>query len=389
MGLLGRLFGGDPAKDLEKAERTLDNDPARAMALARKLVETEVGDAARALVEKARGRLFDNAVAMADEAEESEYFEDAAEWLDRALELLADDDQRQALEGRRDSLLDRAAAADEEPWQEVEKDDDGEPAPAFDTGVHVDAMIDMLRDDVAESYRAAGQDFRRALGAVLEDQPDVALEMFDSLLENGGSGVVHLERGRVRLMAGDLEGARDDFAAAWDDLGSGPLRSGSAESAPGLWADAQLGLGDPTPVVERLDDIADPTERRPDLCVPFAKSLLATEHFDAAEGYLRRARREMPAVHDLTHLHATLLIHRGDPDTAIHALESVVGPACVGGTCRPAAMHVPSLRLLVALHREHGEPKRADELSVYLGQMGDGAVADTASLQPDRSATVI
>ncbi|MEO1087982.1 MAG: hypothetical protein AAFY88_27430, partial [Acidobacteriota bacterium] len=276
MGLLGRLFGGDPAKDLEKAQRTLDNDPARAMALARKLVDSDVGDQARALVETARGKLFDNAVAMAEEAEESEYFEDAAEWLDRALEQLTDEGRRDALEERRRSLLERAEAADEEPWQEVEKkDDDGEPAPAFDTGVHVDAMIDMLRDDIAERYREAGDGLRRALGAVLEDRPDDALAAFDGLLEDSSAGVIHLERGRVRLMAGDLAGARDDFAAAWDDLGPGPLRSGSPESAPGLWADAQLSLGEAEPVVERLDDIADPADRRPDLSVPFAAALLA------------------------------------------------------------------------------------------------------------------
>ena len=391
MGLLGRLFGGgDPAKDLDKARQALEHDPARAMALARKLVDSDVGDGARELIAQARVKLFERAIAMADEAEESEYFEDAAEWLDRALEQLPDEGQRSQIETRRQTLLDKAAAADEEPWQEVETEEEQEDQAPFETGAHVEALIGMMNETIADRYDEQDEAFRAALGSLLEGEVEAASEALDALAEaHPDNGVVHLERGRARLILGNVEGARDDFAIAWQDLGSTPLFDGRAESAPGLWADAQLSLGEAEPVLEKLDDIADPGDRRADLSVPFATALVATEHFEEAERYLRRARREMPGVHDLTHLHATVLVRRDDPQTAIMALESVVGPACAGGTCRPAAMHVPSLQLLVALHREHGKKPRSEELAVYLSQMSGDSVADTASLQPDRSATVI
>ncbi|MEM6793857.1 MAG: tetratricopeptide repeat protein [Acidobacteriota bacterium] len=365
MGLLGRLFGGDPQKDLDKARELLTRDPAKALALARRHQDGERSGAAAELVQEARDRLIEKALDTAREVEESEFYEDAVEWLERALEQIEDPAQRQEIEARRGALLAKIAEAEEEGWDEPVQDEDAVP---FDESAQLDAVFDMMHDDIAPLYREQGEVFRSAVSTLLEGRPADALESLDALAEESPEDpALRLERGRCRLLVGDAAGARDDFAAAWESLGDTPLFAGRAESAPGLWADAQIATGDPAPVLERLEELADPDRGRTDLTIPYATALVAAGDSERSEAFLRQALRRMPNVADLSFLYAGVQVALGDRDSAIVVLESVIAPACATGNCSPKALHMPSLRALIGLHEEQGNDARVRELSLYLG----------------------
>ena len=121
MGFLGKLFGGDPRKDLTKAEGHLAAGRAhRTIELARKAASSgdeEIREQAAAIEKQAREALIDNALSMATSSEESEFWEDAVEWLDRALEQIDEQDRKVEIAARRQALLQKIEDAEEEAWQ--------------------------------------------------------------------------------------------------------------------------------------------------------------------------------------------------------------------------------------------------------------------------------
>lgn len=356
MGFLSKLFGGDPQKDVEKGESMLaDGRPDRALELARKALasnQDEVRPAAEALMKKARTQLIDRALEMAGTSEESEFWEDAVEWLDRAIEQMDDPQRKQEIVERREQLLAKIEAAEEEVWQEPEpqkpeNDDHIQELP--DEHLFV-ALVDMLDDDIGHLYSNQDPAFRDAYLALNDDRVKEALPVLDELLAlDSDNPVLRFERGRGRLYTGDPAGAREDLENAWQTWGDIFLDRAGTLSVAGVWSEAMLGLKEPGPILERLESAARPTNGQPELSLPYALALVMDERFEEAEEFLLSAMSLFPSKPDFSLLLAQLLVDRERKQDAIGCLESAIAPSCASGTCGRPPRHIPSFRLLAGL----------------------------------------
>lgn len=397
MGFLNKLFGGDPRKDLDRAAGLLDRDPARALELARKAREGGAGpDVLRRaddLIVSAREAVVDRAVAQADRAEESAYLEDAAEWLTQALEE-AVGDRRVELETRRDALLQKhQAQLDEErhaalrkPFDDLQAEvaevaqmqgDDGEEGDDYDPEIDgaFDVLAGMLDDVLADRYYEQPDSFRLAVVTLHEGKVDEALVTLDELVDAAPDDpALRLERGKGRLMAGDGDGAQQDFDIAWDQLGDGHIDLAGNQSLPGLWAEACLEAGEPEKVIERLAEHSDPRQTGVDVVLPFARALMDAEKFDAALTYLELAAKSYPKQPDFAFLLSIVLDGQGHRGRAIEVLEASVRPSCASGNCAAPPKHLPSLRALTRLLLEADELEKARAYLMHVVQARGGSL---------------
>ncbi len=375
MSFFKRMFAGDPHRDLERAEALLeDGDADRALELARRAAKrATAADQGRAedLALRAKKALIAGALEKASLAEASEYFEDAAEWLDLALRHTEDETRRGELEALRESMFERARRAEEEPWQPPDEAE-SEPSTDLDPGVHYQALIDMLVEDVAARYETRPVAFRSAYVAFNEGLASEALSAFEVLAEAGGEDpVVRLERGRCRLALGDAEGALEDFEAAWPAFGDDFLDLSCETSLPGLWAEAMLALGKSAPVIERLAELADPVEAAP-LAGLYGQALLAAERLEDARAFLTGAVARNAARPLFPFLLAQTLERLDQRAGAVDCLEAAIAPSCAGG-CSPAKMHLPSFRALMRLYLdEGGHAERVRELMTRVARAQGG-----------------
>ena len=381
MGFLKRLFSGDPQRDLERAETLLEGgESEKALELARKArarVPATDRDRADALVEKVRGAVATMAIEKASLAESSEYFEDAVEWLDVALEHVGDEARRGQLETLRASLLERAREAREEAWEPQESE--SEPQTELDPGAHYQALTDMLVEEVAERYEAQLPPFRLAYVALNEGRVAEAHSTFEALEPSADEAVFRLERGRCRLAIGDADGALSDLEAVWPSFGDQPLDLAGELSVPGLWAEAMLALDRPAGVIERLGPLADPIAAAP-VAERYGQALLEAEHFDEARTFLAAAAAGNGARPLFPYLLAKALASLGERSSAIDCLETAIAPSCVTG-CAPKARHIPSFRALASLYLdEETEPDRVRQLMTLVAQTLGGRLAGTDHL---------
>lgn len=392
MGILSKIFGGDPRKDMERARKLLASEPRKALELARKAAASAGGPAvkrpAQELVNEARAAVVAWAEKQADRAEESEYFEDAAEWLALALDE-ADGDVRARLEERREGLLEaeekaRAAARAAElelPYQNL-KDDveslggDGEDeGPASDEEAEYDVLVGMMAEPLMERYLEQPPEFRRAVLALHEGKAEDALPTFDELISAAPTDPVRrLERGRARLLLDDPAGAAADLNVAWQHLGDGYLDLADQQSLPGLWAEAALEAGEAEAVIQRLAELADPRDGGADVALPFARALIDAERFDEAKEYLGHAVQSYPRKTDFPFLLSIVLDGRGQRQEAIQTLEAAVAPSCATGNCNAPPKHLPSLRSLARLHLEEGNLERVREVLFHVAAARGGAL---------------
>lgn len=393
MGFLNKLFSVDPRKEIAKAERWLDDTPERAFehlqGVLAKVPEEHHGLVNQAL-ERSRAAVIERALQHAKASEEDEYFEDAAEWLESALAHTTDEAQRQELEARHRELQRRELILREEE----------EAGDAFTVRKTVeatvithdlddddlfDAAVDVFRDDVAQRYRRQGDDFRELFLRLQDGELDGIEEGFSAILADADEGgdthaVVALERGKLRLLLGDFENARADFEACRDAWGDGLLDLSESLSVPGLWAEAALELGDTDAILEHLHPLSDPGLGRIDTVLPYSQALVlsgsADGNVDDAAAYLRRAVGTFPGHQELPLLYALTLQRSGDVQEAIACLEMAIAPSCASGHCRKPPMHIPSLRLLLALHlgqaSNGGSLDRVGELANLLQQHAEG-----------------
>lgn len=383
MGFFKKMLGGDPERDLERAETLLEaGEVGRGLELALR-AEKRSPEPERyryaAVVTRARRAFAAEMREKARRSADAGHLEDAIEWLDAALEEAADED-RGELETRRQEL-ERAletrereargvAARDRlEYVPETGSPDDTRPT-QFDLETHFFALIDMLDDEVAARYEAAPKTFRPALMVFNEGDAKEAAERFDKLLaEHPDEPVIRLERGRARLAVGRAADACEDFEAVWPIFGDGPLDRARRLSVPSLWAMAMLARGKPRPVLERLEPLADPERGDPELAERYGEALLAAERFDDARAYAARAAARFPSEPAFAHQLAVALARLGERDAAIECLETAIAPSCASGSCARPPRHLPSLRTLAALHLEGGEnPERAVALMALVVQ---------------------
>lgn len=382
MGFLSSLFGGGPAKNLDRADRLLgEGEARRAHELAtRALADGGLDDPGRAeaLVERAREAVVGEAFERAAKAEASEYWEDAAEWLEGAFDYL-EVDRRQEVEQRHAELLEKARQAALEPEIELGQyqggarellHDDPELAPE----TLYETLVDMLEDGVALQYRAQSGAFEKAFLAFHGGDVSTARELFELLVDDDpGNVVARLERGRCRLHDEDAAAAAEDFDAVWPELGNDPIDRAGVLSVPGLWAEAQLALGGSGEILERLAEIALPEYGRAEVVLPYAQALTLEERFEDAETYLRKAIGTFPSIADLPFLYASVLARLGRRGDAIQMLEAAIAPSCSTGNCQRPPKHLPSIRTLIALRLEEGEDmERVRALLEILAQAAAG-----------------
>ncbi|MDA8016575.1 MAG: hypothetical protein MPN21_03920 [Thermoanaerobaculia bacterium] len=391
MGLLNRLFGDDPRKDLDRAAKLLEREPVRALELARKAREAGSGpDVLRRaddLITRARRAVVERAIAQADRAEASNYLDDAAEWLTSALEE-AVGDQRRELEERRDGLLQTHQQKLEEarraelrkPFDDLEAEvadarayggDDEDYDPELDGAF--DVLAGMLTDELADRYYEQPESFRQAVVTLHEGGSEEALAVLDELIRTEPEEpALRLERGKGRLVQGDGDGARADFEVAWKHWGDGHLDLAGSQSLPGLWAEACLEAGVPEEVIGRLADASDPRQTGVDVVLPFARALMDAEKFDAAGTYLELAAQVYPKQPDFAFLLSIVLDGQGRRSEAIEVLETSVRPSCATGSCGAPPKHLPSLRALVRLLLEENELERARGYLLHVAQARGG-----------------
>jgi tetratricopeptide (TPR) repeat protein len=381
------LFGLDPEADLVKAERLLgEGEAVRALELATRAARSdrrEIQARGEELAARARAGILTNVLERAAAAEGEGAFETAASWLDSALLHETSAERRTELETRRAKLLDRAEEKrnpfgrergtllgdDEEPAaHDDEAPGDGEAS----LDDRYDTLVAMMTDAAAAHWEGRPREVRQALVDLNEGNVGAALPALEALVAaHPADGVLRLERGRARRLAGDLAGAREDFEAAWKDLGDDPLDATDTLSAPALAAEAALEAGDAATVVGWLRDHSDPRDRRVELCHLYGSALLATGD-DEALPYLQRAAGTFARDPRFPLLLARAMEQAGDPQGAIACLEVAVRP--VSGRGRQAAQaHAPSLRALAELHLEHGtDADRPAELMARLAHEQEG-----------------
>ncbi len=371
MGFFQRVFSKDPRRDLERAEALLaSGDAQRALELARRAEARALhADKNRAeiLVGQARRTLVATALEKASAAEESEFFEDAVEWLEVALEHDDNPARQSEMQTLRRSLLERAREVEDEAW-EPEPEVETETSTNLHPGAHYQALVDMLVEGVAERYEDRPSAFRAAYVAFNEGRVAEAHASFDKLATAAAEDpVIRFERGRCRLASGQPAGAASDFETAWPALGDAPLDLTGELSVPVLWAEAMLAGGRPRPVIERLAELADPVAAAP-LCERYAQALLVAERFTEARDFLAAAIAGNPVRPVFGYQLARALDQLGERPAAIDCLETAIAPSCTTG-CAPRAKHLPSLRALASLYMDDdSHPERVRELMTIVAQ---------------------
>lgn len=404
MGIFSSIFGGDPGKDLDRAEAFLaDGHRVRALELAEKVHrKNDQAHAARAeeLLQRCRRAVMEQALERSREAEEKGDFHDAADWARAALERAPDATDRAAVEGRLGALLERIEAEEEAAAARTDLfggagagttrrdengdgDDDEETLQpeghGWDYESYYYTLIDTLRPDVAERYEDRPEAFQRALVDLQEGQFDSALAALDEQASAAPDDpVLRFERGRARLATGDTAGARDDFAVAWEALGDESLDTAQVLSLPALWAEAALAEGDEQEVADRLEDLAFPGHPavEPSRLEMRIQALGKLGRHDDARKLAAASATHYPKHGAFAYLLARSLLDLEEPQLAFHALERVVIPACAGGRCSGPALYAPSLRLLSKLYLERQGAKppldRVETLLTYAGQAQGG-----------------
>ncbi|MEM9596722.1 MAG: tetratricopeptide repeat protein, partial [Acidobacteriota bacterium] len=398
MGFFDRLFKGDPLRNLERAEALLEKgEAAEALRLATSAAEAAgpAGETrARDLVDRARTAAVDGYLERAQRAQDEGHFDDAAEWLQGALEH-AEDARRPEIDLRLRELASRAEEASRpEAFDPSEVDlvpaEVPEERPAVvGHGVEIDpddlyeTLVGMLDDDVAERYDGRPVEFRQAFVQLGQGDAASASPVLEALAEaQGDDPVLRLERGRCRLMLGQFEGARDDLEAAWTTFGDEPIDLSGNVSLPGLWAETQFALGEHGALVERLRGVADPRRGDPALCQAFGESLVITGQLDEALQFLALAVNFLPGEPTFPLGLAQVLRAKGHLPKAIDVLEGAIAPSCSTGNCSRPPLHPASLRLLIRCHLDAlgegvaGDLVRVRELLSFLTQASGGRLGD-------------
>lgn len=270
------------------------------------------------------------------------------------------------------------------------------------------SFVELLTESLAAGYREQPARFRRACIALAEDRPDLALPLFEELVEEEPEDLVRrLGRGQARLYAGSFKGAVADLESVWPLLGDRHLDYTEMLSVPLLWAEAKLGEGEPEAVVERLAELVDELGD-PALASLYGCALLNAGHpAEEVLSFFARARDRHYHDENLSLWTAHLLAESGRLEVAIELLERLV--SWIATPQRPL-LH--SLRMLLDLRlrkarRDYeppdprcsvlcemltyavdGEPTAEDRVLVatFHALSGDSAAAADLEIQAERMA---
>lgn len=262
MKLLDRLFPRDPRTELARAGELLGAGRAyQALQAVRRAEgapsfasDPEFRERSRVIAGRAREALLASALTEAGRTEAEEEYDEAADWVESALEHLealarlgaGDPERTAALRRRRKALRDRSRRAARQPLllRHFEEDAGPQGPDPLDLETRFGLLVGALHEEVADLYLHRPLPFQRAYVDLEEGRAADALAVLDALAaEDPEDPVVRLERGRCRLLTGDPAGAREDFDAAREALGDEPLDEAGELSIPALQEEADRALG--------------------------------------------------------------------------------------------------------------------------------------------------
>lgn len=379
MGMLDRMFSSDPQKDLDRAAQQLEKGAVeKALSLAsRALKKQPESTQAQALVAQVRDVQVRDYIYSADRCEASGCPEDAVEWLTRALDLVRDSGKRLELERRIEGLTegDEEPAPVEPTQRSCLAPEEPEPAPqATDDEDRYQILLAMLTEEHARRIEDKPEVFRQAYLALNDGHVAQARDMFQSMLqEDDRDPVVLFEHARCLMIEGRVDEAAPELEAAWEGLGDADLDEAGTLSAPALWAEANLFLGREARVLERIEPMADPQNGREMLSLLYARALEQVGRPEDAISVLIRAKRAFPNQPLVPFMLAMLLDGLDETDDAIAVLEQAIAPSCSTGGCAAPPLHLPSMRLLIALvMKDEARLPRAEALFRQLGRAQAG-----------------
>ncbi len=368
MSLFKRLFGADPASQLAKGERALTSQqPAAALDHFQRAEEAAAGDAdilarAREGAQQATAGLVDLNLQEAEYCLDAEDPDTAMSHLETALGLAASDDQRKRVEHRMELMKDTLRAANQP--QSLFSDEGAIPESDDLPEIQWERLLATLVEDWAEDYAERGIEFRDAVLALNNMQPDVAKTLLTELIEEDPEDpVLRFERGRAYLALEAFAEAADDLAFAREEIGFEPLDNAGLVQVGLLEADALISLKRPKEARELLDRAIE--ELGDDLSLLFLRGRveLALAEHDRVEETFGRILLISPRLVDAAVLLAQSRLTREDTDGAIEVLEQGIKKHCATGTCHMQQLSVPAGRLLARCYLDKGESlDRAEDL---------------------------
>ena len=368
MSFFKKLFGGDPMKLLDKADRALGNEhPAEALDLYRRA--HEAADGAGELAAKADKGIraaSDELVGMnrreASLSQEAGDFEGALHHLETAMQLCGNPDLRQALEAEITSVEEQADQADAQPQRLFTTEGAiGEEMLPEEQWDHLLATLD---DDVAEDYAERDQDFRDAVLAINDGRSEEAVEVLrEQAADDPDDPLVKFELGRALLATEQYADAATELGAAREEVGFlaldrvGLLQIGLIE------AEALIGAGEIQAAHRVLTEAIDEVGEEIGLMFLRGRVEGALGDHDGVEQTMGRVMTMSPQAVDAAIVLAESRIARKELDGAVEALEGGLKRYCATGTCHAQPISLPAARLLARTYLDmEQDPGRVEDL---------------------------
>lgn len=375
MSFFSNLFRKSPAKLVARAERCMasGNYPDAIEDLNEVIEDRKNEDPAA--TEKARALLPQACEGLAAlNLEEAEFClnagdsERAGEHIELALKYLPESREARRLQKRLDRLQrgrgggGGGGAAFLGPAGRPPPQVDEAPQESDDNRWEV--LLFTYREDLVETYKERGTMWRNALFALQDGDAGAAMNMLDIWLgQNEGDAYGHLERGRARLLADNLDGAVEDFdayqaAKGWEAVDeAGHLHVGR------LLGEALIRKQRFEEAATRMGEAAEAEPEDVALRILRGQALVGAKNLDEAEPWMTETVQRFPKVVDGFLVLAQVYRARKDNDRAIEALEAGVQPNCEAPGCSAGAFHVEAYRSLASLYLDEArDSERVDQI---------------------------
>jgi len=227
-----------------------------------------------------------------------------------------------------------------------------------------EVMLFTYKEDVADIYKDRDGAFRQGLLLLQEGNAKGAMSKLNTWLKsNPDDSWGHLERGRARMLAGDLKAAITDFRTFQRSEGWRAVDEVGTVHVGRLLGESLMRLGNHQEAADALREAIEQTPDDASLPIYRGQCLLALKHFDDAETQLTDTVRRFPKVVDGYLVLAQVYKERGQNQEAIGTLEAGVKPNCEGPGCGANAFHAEAYRFLTGLYLEEGtNMDRVDQL---------------------------
>lgn len=375
------LFKKDPEVELTRVETMIKQGKVleKALKLATKLESNSsaiISSQAAALADQARSELVRQALENGKRSKASGNVADAIDWMSSALIYLKDV-RRDELQQQIDDLQHQLDDGPRSLISATLEDGDGPENIDIDFEMHFEMLIGMLEPEVADRYRGLPLEFHQAYVSLNKGEVESARsQIIDLLKSHADHPILLLERARCAIVENDAETARDCLERCWHTLGDGNLDDAGTLSVPGLWGEVMLTLQRPEVVIDRLDALAQPNNKRPHLCQIYALALEAANRLEEAKAFLVVAGTSFTRNPNFHFLLARVMEQKGETQGAIDVLERLVGPSCGSGNCGGQIKHPASIRLLVSLYLAHDLNKsRVGDLLLHLEEALQGRLS--------------